>query len=414
MGISGGPNIIEDGLVLALDAADRNSLSSAPTVNLVLNPTLSGSNDTQTQAITSNWVFSGDSGPTGFRFYTGSIAGVTPLFPGEGMIGTTGPNAVPNNRRIYYTGGSQANTTYTLSFYYYMTGSLISGNLVSIFEYSGSTNVKSVSYPLTSASLNTWTRNVTTFTTGTGSTGITNWGPVMSFSSTTGLFMQRLQVEKSPYVNDFITGSRSLIWNDLSGNNNVSLLSASISSSIPRFNSPNENILNFDGTGSYANISTFVIPTSSFSCESFFQWADIGASRGSIFSLNYNFPTSGYLIRQRDDSSGKLVIWSDNGTETSIFSTTSLTANTWNHIVVVQSSGTCFIYINGVLDSSQALQNPVLNQLYPVLLGTRAVSGASAGAYLKGKIAVGKIYNRALSASEILQNYNAIKSRFNL
>jgi hypothetical protein len=236
----------------------------------------------------------------------------------------------------------------------------------------------------------------------------------MSFSSTTGLFMQRLQVEKSPYANDFITGSRSLIWNDLSGNTNVSLLSASISSSIPRFNSPNENILNFDGTGSYANISTFVIPTSSFSCESFFQWADIGASRGSIFSLNYNFPTSGYLIRQRDDSSGKLVIWSDNGTETSIFSTTSLTANTWNHIVVVQSSGTCFIYINGVLDSSQALQNPVLNQSYPVLLGTRAVSGASAGAYLKGKIAVGKIYNRALSASEVLQNYNALKSRFNL
>ena len=409
-----GPNISTDGLVLALDAANRNSLPSPPTVNLVLNPTFSGSNDSQTSALPRNWVFSGDSGPNGFRFYTGSIGGVTPLFPDEGMIATLGPNTVPNNRRIYYQGGSQANTTYTLSFYYYMTGSLIPGDLVYIIEYSGSTTVKAVYYPLTSASLNTWIRNETTFTTTTSSTGATNWGPVMSYSAPTGLFIQRLQVEKSPYANEFVTGSKSLIWNDLSGNSNATLLSSSVSASIPRFNSLNENVLNFDGIGSYANISTFVIPTSSFSCESFFQWADIGASRGSIFSLNYNYPTSGYLIRQRDDSSGRLVIWSDNGTESSVFSTTALTANIWNHIVVVQSSGTCFIYINGVLDSSQSLQNPILNQSYPILLGTRAFSGASAGAYLKGKIAVSKIYNRSLTASEVEQNYNAYKSRFNL
>jgi hypothetical protein len=199
-------------------------------------------------------------------------------------------------------------------------------------------------------------------------------------------------------------------WTDTSGNNNNGTLTNG-----PTFlRERGRGSIVFDGVNDYANIPTFTIPTASLSCESFFQWANIGTSRGTIFSLNYNYPTSGYLIRQRDDSSGKFVIWSDNGTETNVFSTTALTVNTWNHVVVIQMQSTCSIYINGILDSSQALQNPILNQSYPILLGTRAFSGGSAGAYLTGRISVARIYNRALSAQEVLQNYNALKSRFGL
>jgi len=77
-------------------------------------------------------------------------------------------------------------------------------------------------------------------------------------------------------------------------------------------------------------------------------------------------------------------------------------------------NGTCSIYINGVLDSSQALPNPVLSQSYPILLGVRALSGFSAGAYLPGRIGISKIYNRALSASEVQQNFNATRARFGI
>lgn len=198
-------------------------------------------------------------------------------------------------------------------------------------------------------------------------------------------------------------------WKDISGNNNNGTLTNG-----PVYNTANGGSFVFDGTNDYTSLSTFIIPTASFSCESFFQWANIGSDRGSIFSLNYNFPTSGYLIRQRDDSSGKFVVWSDNGAETNVFSTTALTANTWNNVAVIQTQGTCSIYINGILDSSQALQNPVLNQSYPILLGTRAFSGGSAGAYLTGRISIARLYNRALSAQEVLQNYNATKGRFGL
>jgi hypothetical protein len=203
--------------------------------------------------------------------------------------------------------------------------------------------------------------------------------------------------------------SGSTTWFDKSGNgNNATLVNG------PTFNTGSLGSIVFDGTNDYAQIPTFLIPTGSFSCESFFQWSSLGTDTGTVFSLNYDYPNTGYLIRQKDDISGKFVIWSDYGSESGIFSTLALTTNTWNHVTVIQNSNTCSIYINGVLDSSQSLPNPVLSQSFRVLLGARATSGSSAGAYLSGRIAISKIYNRALSASEVLQNYNATKGRFGL
>jgi hypothetical protein len=41
-------------------------------------------------------------------------------------------------------------------------------------------------------------------------------------------------------------------------------------------------------------------------------------------------------------------------------------------------------------------------------------SNGSQGYAYQGKLAICKVYNRALSASEVLQNYNANKGRFGL
>ena len=193
--------------------------------------------------------------------------------------------------------------------------------------------------------------------------------------------------------------STGTVWGDLSGYGNTGTLTNG-----PTFNSTSKSIV-FDGVNDYINIPTFKIPVDSFTCETYFLWSNLGSSRGSLFSLNYNYPTSGYLIRQRDDGSGKFVVWSDYGSESGVFSTNALSSNVWNHVAVVQTNGTCLIYINGVLDSSQSLPNPVLNQSYPILLGTRAPSGPSAGAFLTGNILESRIYNRVLSSSEVSQNY---------
>jgi len=214
-----------------------------------------------------------------------------------------------------------------------------------------------------------------------------------------------LNMDAGNYASYPTTGTK---WVDISGNYNNGTLTNG-----PVWSNSSGGTFTFDGVDDYVTIPSFSLPVGSFSCEAFFQWASLGSDKGSIFSLNYNYPNSGYLIRQKDDSSGKFVIWSDYGSESGIFSTAALTVNTWNHVVVVQSAGTCLIYINGVLDSSQSLPNPVLNQSYPILFGTRALTG-SVGAFLSGKIGISKIYNRVLSATEVSQNYNALKGRFGL
>jgi hypothetical protein len=42
------------------------------------------------------------------------------------------------------------------------------------------------------------------------------------------------------------------------------------------------------------------------------------------------------------------------------------------------------------------------------------IGNIKVGDYLNGNIYSGKVYNRALSATEVLQNFNATKSRFGL
>ena len=66
-------------------------------------------------------------------------------------------------------------------------------------------------------------------------------------------------------------------------------------------------------------------------------------------------------------------------------------------------------YENGILINSGSLTKPTAgnDNLY---LSYR--SGTNY--YFNGKISNIQIYNRALSASEVLQNYNALKGRFNL
>jgi hypothetical protein len=81
---------------------------------------------------------------------------------------------------------------------------------------------------------------------------------------------------------------------------------------------------------------------------------------------------------------------------------------TWvNYAGATANLGTMQMFINGVSDSS------VFNS-YTTNGGPCNVIGANWFSSFNGKIDIVKIYNRALSSSEVQQNYNKYKSRFNL
>jgi hypothetical protein len=89
--------------------------------------------------------------------------------------------------------------------------------------------------------------------------------------------------------------------------------------------------------------------------------------------------------------------------------------NGWNNIVVLYNNKQASIYLNGNLvrtgltSPKRVLMGILIGNVTPTITGSFISYGA-----FRGNIGNISYYNRALSASEILQNYNAQRSRFNL
>ena len=85
-------------------------------------------------------------------------------------------------------------------------------------------------------------------------------------------------------------------------------------------------------------------------------------------------------------------------------------ANSWNHIACTYVSGTKRIYLNGI----QVGLATGLTGTIPTNTNGPRIGAHSSGYYLDGKIAVSRVYNKALTQAEVTQNFNAQKSRFGL
>ena len=82
---------------------------------------------------------------------------------------------------------------------------------------------------------------------------------------------------------------------------------------------------------------------------------------------------------------------------------------TWKNWVQIEDTDFSYFYINGVLQNSQANTSNSTNS-NPIVLMAR-----NGGTFDQvGNVGPVQIYNRALSANEVLHNYNALKGRFGL
>ena len=85
--------------------------------------------------------------------------------------------------------------------------------------------------------------------------------------------------------------------------------------------------------------------------------------------------------------------------------------NVWSHCVVTGDSSGLKAYVNGVLVASNLIRYaPPAAQTDDLTVGIDRIDAER----FDGKIAVCKIYNRALTATEIKQSYNATQGRFQL
>jgi hypothetical protein len=91
--------------------------------------------------------------------------------------------------------------------------------------------------------------------------------------------------------------------------------------------------------------------------------------------------------------------------------TTPVTQNAWNHVVVTYSGGTIQIYINGTPGTMAGTTTGYsISNSGTMYLG----SYTDLGYNLYGEISVFKTYNRGLTSQEVRQNYQQYKTRFNL
>jgi hypothetical protein len=220
----------------------------------------------------------------------------------------------------------------------------------------------------------------------------------MAFSNGPKIITDGLVLNLSAFDrNSYVSGSTT--WNDVSGQgNNGTLVNG------PTFNSSNGGNIVFDGVDDYATIST--ITNNIYSIDLWYKMGGNDNSYGYFASSGSN----GFAISEGGDaeglSYGKFYYWQG---VANVLADIPSTTN-WNHICIIINTLTnnLQLYGNGTI-----INNSTITSMSTSVSNIGRFVGSNNN-FLKGNLATYKIYNRALSASEVLQNYNATKSRFGL
>ena len=188
-------------------------------------------------------------------------------------------------------------------------------------------------------------------------------------------------------------------WYDLTGNNNTGLLNNGV-----LYDDPLRGSLLFNGTNQYVSFSaTTNIPVgnSNYTISTWFNPASLG-TKGLVGWGNYG--TTNAVNALRLSSSGIVNYWQSNDLSASY----SFTTNNWYNAVAKFDGTTRSIWVNGSLISSDT---PVGHNVPNSTNLTVGVTNTTE--YFAGNIGEVQIFNRALSSTEITQNYNALLPRYN-
>ena len=196
---------------------------------------------------------------------------------------------------------------------------------------------------------------------------------------------------------------------DLSGNNFTGELV-----NTPTFQSTVNNKNFAFATNDYIRIQNSVIlNTNTVSVE---VWFKTNGTNQNGFWFEKGNVNSQYSLFQETGS----VAWRHNiagvGMTTLYTNTVNMGINTssWFQIVGTYTSGSRIVYLNGVAKNSDTRTGTINVNTGGMSIGTYGGYSGSHSYYYNGNIAIVKVYNKALSADEILQNYNALKGRFGL
>ena len=236
----------------------------------------------------------------------------------------------------------------------------------------------------------------------------TSSGSTYSGDGVSGIFIWGAQFEygssASPYYATTASAkNRGSTLIDMTGRGNTGTLTNG-----PTFDSSNLGSIVFDGVNDYFNM------TSNFNIAGVTNYS-------SSFWVNLNSSTTGVDVRFFWHGNYGVLVYKTTANNLSFYLRTTVTSiqtatpfssfiGVWTNIAVTYDGSTMRLYVNGDLKNSASHSGGIIND-NPTRFW---LGGASTQYFTSCKISGVLEYNRALTAQEIQQNFNATRSRYSI
>ncbi len=241
-----------------------------------------------------------------------------------------------------------------------------------------------------------------------------------------GLLLKPLDITTSnltlyynPAMTESYSGSGNAI-NDLAGNGTTATL----------YNAPAYNAatgFSFNGSNQYATIPsvagvTNFTNTQQYSVEIWFRPSNGQVNAGEAELLekwNLNNESRYPFVFRYNESTNSMFAACYDGVNFRSVTASGFPVNTWKQVVGVFNfvSNTLTLYRDGVSVGSTSISGMTqVSNTSPVTIGTRLGTGGtiSSGIMYKGNVGIIRMYNKPLTAAEVLNNFNITKGTYGL
>ena len=190
------------------------------------------------------------------------------------------------------------------------------------------------------------------------------------------------------------------VWNDLSGNGNNGSLVNGVG-----FSSENKGSLVFDGVDDVITVSVSKNATCTFEF-----WANLTSGYNNVMLFNAGNVSAGPDLF----FTGGKICWNTWDSANNPFGNIPTNAyNSFHHYVVINdSTSTTKLYFDGALLGAASYRSAATTTIFTI--GKAGAGGGDSGYPWRGRIANSLIYNRALTAAEIRQNFEATRDRYGI
>lgn len=389
MSVHSGPDIQTTGLIFSYDMLNTvRSNIGEPTTNLISNPVPTS---------TTGYSAAGGTGTLTFDATSNSIRWYRTGYEVWGAYLNT-PTA--------FNGTLSTSSQYSMSFEWKSEGQVNSSALSYQLVQGNGVSPASASYSLNSNSVdigNGWKKFKATFTPlNTGAGDAYNRVLVAVVNPSTSIldfYIRKVQFEQKSYATTFVNGTRSDTQAILDLTNNTTVIATSLTYA-------SDGTFSFNGGTQTAYINNVGPIANNFSMSAWINSTNISVDQ-NILSMNgpYFMRISNSRVRFNVLAGGTWLF--QNGT-------TLLQSNTWYYFTMVYNYDTSqwIGYINGQQEFAVSKSGTIATSLFYGYIGYTPQGGEQSNFF--GRIAKVEYYNRALTATEVQQNFNATRSRYGI